>query len=360
MAENAVSGAGDVPVLRLVTILLRFRFTIVGAAAAGAFVVGLATLLSQRHYTAETAFTPQTRTRPSAVSGLASQFGLDVPGTDPSRSPAFYADLLKSRQVLEGVVDSRFSVLDNAKELQGSLVDLFKIRGSRPALKREAAITQLVAAIEVLTSTKTGVVRLRVTMKNPQLARSVADTFLSLLNAFNLRTRQSQASEERRFTEQRVAEVRADLKSAEDREQEFLQRNRDFRNSPELTFAHDRLAREVAMQQQLYTTEVQAYEQAKVEEVRDTPVITVIESPEVPARPDPRGTIRKTALGFLLGGILAALFAFWRDFLQGADRAARPEVEEYLQLRGELVADLRHPVRAVRRAFESTLRRVAS
>jgi len=93
-------------------------------------------------------------------------------------------------------------------------------------------------------------------------------------------TRQSQAAAERGFTEERMAEAQEELRAAENELQRFLQNNRQFQNSPELVFQHDRLQRRVAMRQQVYTSLVQSYEQARIDEVPNTPVITVVEYAE--------------------------------------------------------------------------------
>ena len=45
-------------------------------------------------------------------------------------------------------------------------------------------------------------------------------------------------------------------------------------------FGHDRLERQVSVRQELVTAMAQAYEQARVDEVRNAPVITVIDQPE--------------------------------------------------------------------------------
>ena len=42
----------------------------------------------------------------------------------------------------------------------------------------------------------------------------------------------------------------------------FLVENRQFSNSPQLIFEHDRLERQVTMRQELVTAMAQAYEQA--------------------------------------------------------------------------------------------------
>jgi uncharacterized protein involved in exopolysaccharide biosynthesis len=350
MTEGNNHRPADASLLRIVNVLLRYRVAIVAAVLGMGFIAGVTLLLSKRTYTAMAAFTPQSRRLPSSLSGIASQFGIMVPGQEGSQSPAFYADLLTSRQVLEGVVDTRYTVqTEGGKDSTGTLVSFLRAQGKNPALSREIAITMLKERTEVSVSLKTGLVRLRVPMPYPQLARAVVDRYLQLVNQFNLETRRSQAAAERQFTERRVKEVRAELKAAEDRQQAFLQRNRDFQNSPALTFAHERLQRDVAAQQEIFITLTQAYEQAKIEEVRDTPVITVAEQPVVPVRPDPRGTIRKTILACILGGVLGVMFALWQDYVRNPGERGRSEIDEFFQLRSELRRDIRHPIRALRR-----------
>jgi uncharacterized protein involved in exopolysaccharide biosynthesis len=136
---------------------------------------------------------------------------------------------------------------------------------------------------------------------------------MSEVDSFNLKSRQSQASQERRFTEQRLTQAQADKRQAEDELQAFLQRNRDFRSSPQLSFAYDRLADNVSLRQQLYTTLAQSYEQARIEEVRDTPVITIVEPPMLPARPDPRPFGRAIAVCVLLALVVARFTAVRQD-----------------------------------------------
>ena len=93
-----------------------------------------------------------------------------------------------------------------------------------------------------------------------------------------------------------MGEVRRDLQEAENRLAGFLKVNRDYQNAPDLRFQYDRLNREVSIQQQLFVSLAQSFEQAKIDEVRDTPVISVVEAPEVPARPDSRFLAIKVCL----------------------------------------------------------------
>src|SRR3954463_16794712 len=91
--------------LALANVALRHRWLILRVA----FVVLLAAtaffLLRPRTYTVSTTFRLQTRNQnASNFSGLAAQLGLAVPSSDASQTPAFYVDLLGSREILGAAV----------------------------------------------------------------------------------------------------------------------------------------------------------------------------------------------------------------------------------------------------------------
>jgi uncharacterized protein involved in exopolysaccharide biosynthesis len=53
-----------------------------------------------------------------------------------------------------------------------------------------------------------------------------------------------------------------------------------------------------------------SYEQDRIEAVRDNPVITVVDAPIRPAKPDSRGLAKGLLIGIVLGGMLAVLGAY--------------------------------------------------
>jgi len=330
------------------TTALEHRISILRWAVATAAIVSLVSLLMPRSYTVSASFVPQSRRSPSGVSGLAAQLGISVP-TEPGQSPSFYADLLKSRPILEAVAESRYTLVVDGDSVTGALANVLKIDDETEVLKRDAAVEELTKAVAVGVTTRTGVVSVDVKTRYPSLSEQISRRLLDLLNSFNLQTRQTQAAAERRFVEGRLQDAKEGLRHAEDALQAFLLRNRDFRNAPELSFQQDRLAREVAVQQQVYATLAQAYEQARIEEVRDTPVITVLASPQLPARPDRRGLIKKGFLALLIGGVLGFLVASWREYVRDA-RLDEPSVfDRFAMLRRDVRDDLRQPWRLVRR-----------
>ena len=164
--------------------------------------------------------------------------------------------------------------------------------------------------MSVSTGAATGTVTLTVETEWPDLSQAIATRLIEEITLFNLDTRQSQAAAERTFIEARVDSARAELHAAESDQQQFLESNRQWQNAPLLSFQHDRLAREVMLRQSVLTTLVQSYEQARIAEVRDTPVITVLQEPFLPPGPDERNLALGAALGIVLGGMVGIVLAF--------------------------------------------------
>lgn len=300
----------EISLWEVLAVLLRRRGTIVlmvVLCVAGALAY---TFLRPDTYTTQTSFRPQgSEASASELLALAGQFGVNIPGVGGDElSPAFYAELLTSREILHRVADRSYTV-----EGMGSvpLVDLLEIEEDTEPLRVEEAIEQLRDdLVSIQTGRETGILTLEVKTDWPDLSQAIADRLLEEIQVFNLETRRSQAAAERMFIEARVDSARVALNAAEDSMQVFLQANRRFEDSPELTFQRERLQREISRQQQVYTGLVQSFEQARIAEVRDTPVITVLQAPYFPPGPDDRSLLLALALGLVLGGMAGVVLAF--------------------------------------------------
>lgn len=288
----------------VVRMLLRHRFLVIGLPLLGA-MVGVGYKVAQpARYSASAAFMGAGSDLPAGgLGGIAAQFGFRMPTADASQSPQFYADLLRSRSLLRKVVDTQYTYRTRSGEKKGTLVEAFEISGNDRPVQLEAAIDALDRRLGTGIGRETGVIRMSVTSESPELSSQIAERFLALLNSFNLETRQVRARAERRFAEARLAEATRELRAAQDRLREFSRHNRIIRG-PDLEAQRDWLAQEVTARQQVYTTVLQAFEQARIDEVRDTPMITIVESPIVPVRRDRRGLPRVAIFGGVLGGLL--------------------------------------------------------
>jgi uncharacterized protein involved in exopolysaccharide biosynthesis len=207
------------------------------------------------------------------------------------------------------------------------------------------ALRRLRGMISTELDRPSGVVTFEVETHDPELSALISRRLLDLLNRFNLETRQSQAAAERRFTEVRLSEAKEELLEVENRLQAFLEVNRDLGTSPLLRFRQERLEREVSIRQAVVSALAQNYEQARIDEVRDIPVITVVEEAQAPALPDSRMLLLRGILALIAGALLGSLLAFFLAFVRASQTDTADELEEFRQLKRATARDIRRPWR---------------
>jgi uncharacterized protein involved in exopolysaccharide biosynthesis len=291
------------------TPLVRRWRLIAGVTFAGGALAAIVLLLQRPVYTGTTTFTPETPT-PTGLSGglaglagLAGQLGISVM-SPTSVSPDFFSGVLHSREILRATLESEFPDSSTVPpHAARRLIDILQIKGRSPEERRETAIRRLTHQTDVVIDRRTGIVSLNVEMPSRELAAQVANRMVELLNRFNLERRQSQSREERRFSGERLATAERELRAAEQAHLSFLQRNRAYSESPLLSFEVNRLFRDVQLKQEVFLTLTKSYEQARISEVRDTPVLTVIDS----AVPPIQRTRPRRTLGVLIALLISTL-----------------------------------------------------
>lgn len=353
--DRARAETASASILKGINALLRHRVVLVGLPVALAVLVVVWGLIQPRTYTSRASFTPAQmgEGQLSQISGIAAQFGVQVGGGGGNRSPQFYANILSSEEILRLVVESHFSLPDGPLTSEGSaegtLVDVYGIQEPDSLRARAKAIEQLRNSVTVTNNLETTVVQVSMRSRRAHFSQQVLDRLLGAVHQFNVESRSSQAAVERAFLEERVQVARRALRNAEDSLRMFLENNRRFQGSPALQFEHDRLQRRVNIQEQIYTVLQQSLEQAKSEEVRTTPVVTVVQPPTRPALPDPRRLAFKALLALFLGGALAVAWALARDAFSRGDWEEVEHVAEFRRLLDETRQDLERAVRPFRR-----------
>jgi uncharacterized protein involved in exopolysaccharide biosynthesis len=355
MPPRADSGSEppSITVVSILSALLRFRALIVVLALLGGFYAGYESLTSPRVYTTTASFMAQGARGQSQLSQLAQQFGIG--GGGDNQTSAFYMDLLESRSLLATVGEREYRLWTPRGVRTGNIAKIYQIRAKNPTVQKVKMVDILKGQVEETANPRTGVITVKVHAATADLAVQIARNVLDEVNRFNLNWRQAQAGAERTFVEKRLADAQGELRQAEENLQSFLTENREFRSSPSLQLEFDRLNRTVTMRQGLYNGLAQAYETAKIEEVRDLPLITIIEPPEAPIAPDRHGGIKRTLIGMVVGiaiGIFLALAVYVQQLLT-RDRESEDFVE-FSALWRESVDDLKHPWRLFTRLVPRT------
>ena len=274
-----------------------------GCTLLGGAVAGTVAFLLPSYYQSGAAFQAETNAQTQltgALAGLASQLG-NLPIGNPQNSPQFFGDLITTDAVLRRVAQARFPFRAQLEPL----ATIYGFEDDSAALRDFRTVKRLRDAMHVDVNLRTNVVRFTIEARAPELAKALADSTLAVVNQMNIELRRARAAAEHDFTDARAAEARRGLDSADQALAAFYQRNRSIANSPDLQMEEGRLKRAADMAQQVYVQLRMQAEQAGLQEIRNTPVISVVDPPLLPVRRSRPNRRLAVALGLAIGLALA-------------------------------------------------------
>ena len=193
-----------------------------------------------------------------------------------------YPTIIKSESVLKNVIYAQYHT--NKFKDPVNLIQFWEIGGKTPDQAYEAGLKALGNELDVSLDLKTGVVSISMETTERQLSADIVNNITSELDKFIRTKRITNASEQRKWVEGRLVEVKRDLEKSEGSLEEFRENNRRVIDSPQLLMEQDRLIREVQINSTLYIELKKQYELARIEEIKNIPIINVMD----PARPAAR------------------------------------------------------------------------
>jgi uncharacterized protein involved in exopolysaccharide biosynthesis len=270
-------------------------------------------LLSTPFYQTEAKIIYQTSggSQSGGLSALAALAGVSTSkGDDPS---AYLQDIILSNNMLQSILAEKWRV---SKALPDTItpVDLQTLWKIEPDTTLEDWQTRLEYGmlgslkkgkyIVFSQDKKSGVITLSTEFEDPQVSFDVNNFIYNQLNDILKNKMHFKASENRKFTEERLAEVKDNLKEAEESLRRFRQRNR-LRIDPADELEDARLQRDVLMNQEIMIQLQKQYEIAKIDEARDMPVLDVI---DIPMKPIDKSKPKRRLI-VMAGGVAAVFFA---------------------------------------------------
>lgn len=245
---------------------------------------------------------------------LARQSGLSLAQGGAEGSLDYWQQVVVGRAVRERVLARGLNVPRDAGNQHIDLRKWYGLERLRGDTAREAGLSALARNLSAGVDSRANILSLVATDRDPAVAAALAATTLEELNAFNTETRQSKAHQNRVFIEQRLAEANTDAIQAQERLTGFYVANRNYQSSPALIATEARVRRDAENKAQVYQTLALEVEQARIQEARDLPAISVIERPVPAIRRVSPNRPALLLLGLILGTALALLLTAWSDW----------------------------------------------
>lgn len=231
----------------------------------------------------------------AALAGISVSEGRDMLDAD------VYPALLNSESILREVLLQRYWVAESSDSL--NLIKYWQYCKDEEQWNYEMALKNLRTELSVEMERKTNIITISIMTKEAQLSSAIVSKVISTLDDFLKTKKMSYAGEQRKFIEQRLSEIEKDLAGSEERLKKFRESNRVIL-SPDLLLQQERLSRDVQLNTTIFIEMKRQYELARIEEVKDIPIITLIDAPSahvIKAKP------RK--LFYLITGLMLGAFS---------------------------------------------------
>jgi capsular polysaccharide biosynthesis protein len=231
---------------------------------------------------------PEYGNKSSTFSGLAELASL-AGATVGAESPIeIYQNLITSEAVLGPVIFTKYRTLESQDSV--NLLEYFKIEPEMDLpvdiQKRKMFIKfyKSFSKSHIVTDVdrETKILDIKVTMPESKLAAAVANNIVESLDRYVMTKRKSYASNQSFYIEVRIGQVKDSLQAVEEKLKVFRMQNKVLSQSPELMLQEARLSRNVEILQTVYVELTKQFELAKIDEIKDTPVLNVKEYAQDP------------------------------------------------------------------------------
>jgi uncharacterized protein involved in exopolysaccharide biosynthesis len=250
----------------------------------------------------------------SALSVMANELGVDIPGTKVKiNTPQIYQRIIASQRMTDSLAQKAYrGRKDNAPR---TLAQVLGIKENNPELMSYFLHESVMGMIKMPISIKEGTLDIMVTFKDPDIASQMANYIVEQLDTYNKYFRKSKAGNNRKYIEEQLTKAREDLRRAEQNLTFFRENNRQLMSSPSLQQEMVRRTRDLRIQEDIFVIITKEYEKAKLQEIKDIPIIDIVEKARPPAvKSNSRTRVLLASIAF--GLFLGIAFIIGREYLK--------------------------------------------
>lgn len=314
--SSAGPGGGGEPSLQLLLTVFAMRGKIIRFTMIMMVLIAAGSFLIHNKYTATAVVLPDVdilsaAQKFSSLQDIATAAGLNLGVTSPSQ---LYPDIMESETILRKVMYHQYQTEKFSQPV--NLIQYWKFDDKDSMLNYEACLKKLREnVVDEDVNRKTAIITLTVETTERRLSADIANQILSALDDYQRNFRRVNASEQRKYVEKRLQEVKTDLAHSEDLLKTFHENNRGFQASPELTMQEARLSRDVDVNTSIYLELTKQNELVKLDEIKNSPIVQVLDYARTPG--EKSGPRRRVILmiGTLLSFGLAIGWYGGRNYL---------------------------------------------
>ena len=271
------NSSDDVSIVGLCLLLLKRKKIISYIVGSVIILTVIMLLLTPNLYRSQASILPSGEQ--DSFSNFKSLAGLGSFVSQDENSSALFPEILRSREITNTVLNAEFSFKDDEGVVRNlKLSEYFNT--TSPDLLHSA----LLGITDISVDKKNGVINIGVTTEYPGLSQKILESFLAELENFNLYKRASQAKDNEKYLANQLGSLRIGLDNLEDEFVQFQKANRNWliTSDPEILKEVSRFKREIEIKSKGFILLNQEYEMAKLESLKDIPVIRMLDNPTLP------------------------------------------------------------------------------
>jgi uncharacterized protein involved in exopolysaccharide biosynthesis len=270
----------------------------------------------------------------SGLSGLAGQFGVRLPSGSGSMalSSDAFTEVIRSKAFLEALAADTVYRGEGTRRARITIAAAIGEEAGPAALQQAKAARILRTRLLVQQDRRSDIIRVSVATRWPEVSEGILQVLLQRLDSNVKRLRASVDSSELDFAVRQSESSRRQLRSSEAELANFDDSNRGAQQSPYLRVQRERLERQVALAQDLFSSLEQTRIETSLRTLRNAQSMLVLEEPTPAAIRNARGTVGKALLGGVLGFLAGVLVLLGRGQFHRALSSGDPDAQTLVNL----------------------------
>lgn len=239
----------------------------------------------------------------SQFADVAQLAGVSIPGSEIAR---LYPSIVNSETILRNVIEKKYY----SARLNDSvnLLTYFELTKGDLNENMYEGVGLMRSLLSASLDGKTSIVTLSLEMREPKLAADVLNEIVRQLDEFIRTKKITNATEQRKWIDERLKEVEGELRNAEEALKNFREKNRIVEASPQLRLIQERLGREVQVKTTVFVELKRQYELARIEEIKNVTVVNILDSATPPVKKSRPQRVLNVAMFFLLSFVGSSSF----------------------------------------------------